>query len=640
MFWFRSTGGPAARRSPAMRNAASRVRLTLLLLASSLAAAAAQEAGADASDPKVLLAQAKEAAGGDAWNRVRALRFAGALETGGLKGRVESWTDLTRARFVDRYELGPASGANGFDGKTAWEQDSSAQVRTRESADEREETADEAYRRSQAWWFPERWKATIEGGGERSESGRRFHVLRITPEGGRPFELWIDAATFLFDRVVEKAATETRTNLYSDYRTVAGLRLSFAFRSTNGNARYDQIGRVDKVEVNPEIADARFVPPPPPAPDFAIAGGRTSTTVPFTLVNNHIYVDAKLNGKGPYRLLCDTGGANVVTPAVARQLGLRSEGALEGKGAGEQSEDVGLVKIERVAIGDAVIERQLFAVFDLEKLEPAEGAAMPGLVGYEVFKRFVVRIDYGRGLLTLTLPSAFHADSRATALPFRFNGHTPEVDGEIDGTTGAFDLDTGSRASLDLTGPFVEKNGLVAKYGAKLTAVTGWGVGGPTRSLVTRTKVLKLGPLEVRDVVTGLSLQKKGALTDVYVAGNVGAGVLRRFTVTFDYGRQQVYFEPSGTPPPRDAFDRTGLWLNRGDGFFEVVDAVVGGPAHEAGIRPGDRVVAVDGAAAARLSLPELRLRLRSDPPGSRVRFRISSQGAEKDVTVVLRDLV
>ena len=623
-----------------MRNAASLVRLTLLLLAFGLAAAAAQEAGADASDPKALLTRAKEAAGGDAWNQVRTLRSAGALETGGLKGRVESWTDLTRARFVDRYELGPASGANGFDGKTAWEQDSSAQVRSRESADEREETADEAYRRSQAWWFPERWKATIEGGGERSETGRRFHVLRITPEGGRPFELWIDAVTFLFDRVVEKAATETRTNLYSDYREVAGLRLPFAFRSTNGNARYDQIGRVEKVEVNPEIADARFVPPPPPAPDFGIAGGRTSTTVPFTLVNNHIYVDAKLNGKGPYRLLCDTGGANVVKPAVARQLGLRSEGALEGTGGGEQSEDVGLVKIERVAIGDAVIERQLFAVFDLEKLEPAEGALLPGLVGYEVFKRFVVRIDYGRGLLTLTLPSAFQADSRATALPFRFNGHTPQVDGEIDGTAGAFDLDTGSRASLDLTGPFVEKNGLAAKYGAKLTAVTGWGVGGPTRSLVTRTKVLKLGPIEVRDVVTGLSLQKKGALTNVYVAGNVGAGVLRRFTVTFDYGRQRVYFEPSETPPPRDAFDRTGLWLNRGDGFFEVVDAVVGGPAHEAGIRPGDRVVAVDGSAAARLSLPELRLRLRSDPPGSRVRFRISSQGAEKDVTVVLRDLV
>src|SRR5512141_1961719 len=98
MFWFRSTGGPAARRSPAMRNAASFVRFTLLLLASGFAAAAARRAGADASDPKALLARAKEAAGGDAWNRVRTLRSAGALETGGLKGRVETWTDLTRAR--------------------------------------------------------------------------------------------------------------------------------------------------------------------------------------------------------------------------------------------------------------------------------------------------------------------------------------------------------------------------------------------------------------------------------------------------------------------------------------------------------------------------------------------------------------
>jgi Aspartyl protease/PDZ domain len=620
-----------------MRHAVSLARLVLLLACGALTAAAA--GAADATEPATLLARAREAAGGEAWSRVRTLRSTMALETGGLKGRVDSWTDLVHGRYADRYEVGPATGAEGFDGKTGWEQDASGQVRTRDSAAERESAVNEAYRRGRAFWFPERWKAVIESRGTATDGGRTFHVLRITPEGGRAFDLWIDASTYLLDRQVERGATETRTDAFSDYRDVGGLRLPFAYRSTNGDARYDQVGRVEKVDVNPEVADAVFAAPPPPAADFRIAGGKTSTTVPFELVNSHIFVDAKLNGRA-VRLLCDTGGANVITPAVAKALGVKPEGALEGKGAGEESEDIALVKLDSVQIGDATVERQLFAVFDLARLEPAEGAPLPGLVGYEIFKRFVVRIDYGRRLLTLTLPSAFQPDSRAAAIPFRFNEHTPQVDGSVDGVPGTFDIDTGSRASLDLLGPFVEKNGLVAHYKATLEGVTGWGVGGPTRSLLARSRSLKLGGIEVQDVVTMLSLQKKGAFSDVYVAGNVGAGVLRRFTVTFDYEHQRMYLEPTTADPGRDSYDRSGLWLNQGDGCFEVLDVIGGGPGSQAGIRTGDRILAVDGVAAPSLRLPELRLRLRSEPPGTRVRFRVRSGGIEREVSVELRDLV
>jgi hypothetical protein len=262
------------------------------------------------------------------------------------------------------------------------------------------------------------------------------------------------------------------------------------------------------------------------------------------------------------------------------------------------------------------------------------------LVGFEIFKRFVVRIDYGRGRLILALPSAYREPPGTTWVPFRFKGRMPQVDGEVDGVAGAFDIDTGSRASLDLLAPFVEKHGLAEKYGAKLEATTGWGVGGPARARLARAQRLKLGTVEVRDVVTELSLQKKGAFTDVYVAGNVGAGVLRRFVVTFDYGRQRIGFEPSSVPLPRDAFDRAGMWINRGAVGFEVVDVVPGGPAGEAGIKAGDRITAVDGADPTRLSLSDLRLRLRTDAPGTRVRVKLFSGGTERETTIVLRDLV
>ena len=611
------------------------------LLASTAFFAPGAGASAPSDDPRTLLARGKEAAGGAAWDRVRSLHAVLRVEAGGLTGRSDSWEDLAGRRHADRYALGPASGASGFDGRQSWQQDSSGQVIPGESADARQSSANEAYRRSRAYWYPERWEASIESAGEQSEGNRRFHVLRITPKEGRPFDVWIDEATSLFDRIVEKGAMETRTEYLSDYRSVEGIRLPFRVRSSNGNEKYDQVLTVEKLEVNPAIADATFAMPAPPPPDFSIAGGTTSTTVPFRLVNNHIYVDAKINGRS-YRLLCDTGGANIVTPAVARELGLKPEGALEGRGVGEKSQDVGLVRVDSVQIGNAVVSKQLFAVFDLGPLEPVEGAPMPGLVGFEIFKRFVVGIDYAHRRLTLTLPDAFREPaSGVTWLPFQFKGRTPQVQGEIDGIAGTFDIDTGSRASLDLMTPFVEKNGLVARYDAKTEAVTGWGVGGPARGRLARAKMLKLGSVEIPDVVTTMSLQKKGAFTDVYAAGNVGAGVLRRFALTFDYGRRRIGFAPS-SEPVKEGFDRSGMWINAGTGGFDVVDVTAGGPAEKAGLHAGDKIVAVDGAPASSLSLSDLRRRLRTDPPGTPVRVKLVSSGGapEREATIVLNDLV
>lgn len=72
--------------------------------------------------------------------------------------------------------------------------------------------------------------------------------------------------------------------------------------------------------------------------DFAIAGGKTSTTVPFELINNHIYVDAQIDGR-PLKLLFDSGGANVVTRTTA-EAGLRAGDlivALDGRSARDLS---------------------------------------------------------------------------------------------------------------------------------------------------------------------------------------------------------------------------------------------------------------------------------------------------------------
>ncbi|MFP3786838.1 aspartyl protease family protein, partial [Burkholderia sp. SIMBA_024] len=56
--------------------------------------------------------------------------------------------------------------------------------------------------------------------------------------------------------------------------------------------------------------------------DSVVTSGSGSTTVPMRLLNNHVFVDVRVNGRGPFPFLLDTGGHDILTPQTARALGL------------------------------------------------------------------------------------------------------------------------------------------------------------------------------------------------------------------------------------------------------------------------------------------------------------------------------
>src|SRR5689334_311847 len=155
---------------------------TALALSLLLAGAAAADAPPPA--PEALLAEAKAAAGGEAWDRVKTLRTRSAVQTSGLTGTAENLDDLVNGRTRERAQLGPIRQAQGFDGKTVWSQDTSGQVREEAGGDARLGAIDDAYRRRFAWWYPARAAARIEARGVQRVDDRALHVLTSRPRAG------------------------------------------------------------------------------------------------------------------------------------------------------------------------------------------------------------------------------------------------------------------------------------------------------------------------------------------------------------------------------------------------------------------------------------------------------------------------
>ena len=578
-----------------------------------------------------------------ALDSLRTLHARFVVEAGGLKGSAESWIDVVTGRFRDEFELGPVGGANGFDGAVAWSQDSSGQARVENSQPALEAARNEAYRRSFSYLFHRIPGETVRLG-MRCDGVQSFEVVRVAAGGGRPFELWFDRETHLLVRIAEQERASTRITTLSDYRVVDGIPIPFRTRESRGDQAYDSIATIVEVHVNSTLPDGVFeIPTAPPdftPPDFAIRDTCGLTEVPFQLIDNHIYVDVNLNGQGPFAFLCDTGGANSITPELAARLNLPQLGRFPAIGVGEQIANLSLCRIASTEVSSAELRDQAFLVLPLDFLAQTDGVAASGILGHELFQRFVVRIDYERLRLTLWDPREFRPGGAGVSLPFRFRNATPEIEGVMDGVPGVYTVDTGSRAALTLSSPFVAKHDLVARYGARFEAVVGWGVGGSSLALLARGGVLHLGAVEIRDFPLELSLDRSGALAEPDLAGSIGGALLKRFHLTFDSRNRTITFEPNPNGAHSEAFDRSGMWLHAGDDHFLVAHVIAGGPADRAGIQAGDRMVEISGKPAGAWKLGALRQRFRTERPGSQVEMKIVRDGFARIVELTLADLV
>lgn len=591
------------------------------------------------ADVGSILAANQVAMGGAAWRDKSALKVEYAYSGQGLTGTSSSLEDLRHGAYVDSYDIPPNAGATGYDGAKAWEKEPSGTVTGQAGGDVIALAITEAYQDRNLWWRADRGDAQIGDDGRKAARGRTYDVLTVTPRGGKPLEAWFDRKTHLLFRTLEENGSQTISTTFSGYAPVDGAMVAKKLVVDDGSHNL-QTFTLTSAKFSATLPLGAYRRPVENLHDFSIAGGARATTVPFRLLNNHIYADVSVNGSKPMTFIFDTGGHSILMPSVAKELGIEVKGSVSDSGGGDKVVQSGEAVVKSLTVGGATITNQPVSTLDFF---PAgtEGAHERGMIGYEFFARFITRFDYGRHTITFIEKRHFDARTAGTPVPMRLYHQFPEILGSYDGIPGRFGIDTGSRMALLLNKVWAAKNGFPKPGTRTIAAQTGWGVGGATHSAVFKGGTLRLGDVVIDHPLTMVSTDRGGSGSAASFPSNVGGGVLKRFAVTFDYANSTIYLKPiEHRIEDLDTFDRSGMWINGMPRGFRIISITKGGPAEAAGLHKDDIIVGIDGKSAAQFELPALRATWRNEAPGTIVRLTIKRGGQTRDVSVTLQEMI
>ena len=490
------------------------------------------------------------------------------------------------------------------------------------------------------WWRPDHGGARIVDEGQKTDGGRSYDVLSVTPVGGTPVDAWFDPATYLLFRTVGPKDTQTLTTTYSNYAPVDGAMIAKKLVLDDGSGDL-QTYAMTSARFSKALPLQAYRKPAEHLHDFSIAGGAHETTIPFRITSdNHIYADVSINGSKPMTFEFDTGAQYALTTETANKLGITPVGSSTDDGGGDKRVQSGYARLKSVTIGGATATNQPVLIEDF-RAPGVSGLKIAGLIGYEFFARFVTRFDYAHHTVTFIDKKHFDPASAGTPVPMRLFHSLIEVLGSYDGIPGRFAIDTGARDGLLLNTVWAAEHGIPRPGVRTLDTQTGWGVGGPMRGAVFRDGALKLGDVAIAHPLAILSTNKGGALAVRSFPNDVGGGILKRFIVTVDYGHDTLYLKRiPGPVSDIDTFDRSGMWINTAPGGFKVISITKGGAAEAAGLKEGDLITAIDGKAVTQSELNDVRRDWRNQPPGTAVALTVERGSESRTATLILENMI
>jgi len=422
------------------------------------------------------------------------------------------------------------------------------------------------------------------------------------------------------------------------------------------------------------------------AQKFQLPEGVKSQKINFRLINNLIVIpleinDAKLN------FILDSGVSRPILFNLSDQDSIKlnnvSEITINGLGAGEPIKALNSVgnsfKLKKIWNND----QQLFVVLDKDiNFSPTLGIPIHGIIGYDLFRDFVVDVNYSNKSIKFIDPKYYnHRSSRGIeTLPLAIIDKKAYLDGEVnleneENVAVKLLIDTGSSDAVWLfkdleKGINVPPNHYVDYLGK--------GLNGSIFGKRTKVRSVKLGNFILKDA--------KAAFPDMFSFssikdhgdrnGTVGGEVLKRFNIVFNYQENEIHLKKNNYFKTPFQFNMSGLELQH-NGVRYIAESITdsrgvvrnderafgdvqilmenrtrlslvpeiivsgiraGSPAEEAGLREGDIILAVNGKRIHRYKLQEV-MNLINEKEGKKVRLLIERYNKDLVFSFTLKDV-
>lgn len=351
---------------------------------------------------------------------------------------------------------------------------------------------------------------------------------------------------------------------------------------------------------------------------FAFDGKRKREVIPFKLVKNLMIIPVFINGNGPYNFVLDTGvGLFLITdPKLIDTLQISNLRSIKITGFGEGTDLSAYVTPSiKVRVGSTVAKSIPAAILKKDIFELSSYAGMPihGLIGYEFFSSFTVKISYILNVLTIFRADSRYIPRKSTKIPITIEGKKPYLVTEITTSDGRkilvkLIIDTGAGHPISLENyegrPFeVPPMNVAANLGVGLTgAISGY---------IGRIPALKIGKFTIENVITSFPDNSDVGSRVVSVSrnGNMGNSILKRFEVVFDYAGQAMYLKPTSFLKEPFEHDMSGMELaSAGPEYNRVVVTRVEpfSPAEDIGLAKDDEIISINFKPVVEMSMQEI----------------------------------
>jgi hypothetical protein len=241
-------------------------------------------------------------------------------------------------------------------------------------------------------------------------------------------------------------------------------------------------------------------------------------------------VEVRVNGRGPFLFLIDTGAGGPPARADAelvRRLGLRQAGQADSADAGGAAARIDRVVLDRVELGSLAADHVEALARDYNG-----STYLPhidGILGLNFFSDVLLTLDFAHGQIRLARGALPPADGR-TILDYVLVDGNPAITVRIGARPVQVLLDTGDIRALDLPSEWLRSMPLASF--PRLAGTSGSISGTVGLREVALAEPLTIGRYRFdRPLVT---------FADEYREANLGSAFLRAFTVTIDQRNRRV----------------------------------------------------------------------------------------------------